>query len=356
MSYPPHPPDPNRPQDTPRDRPGQQPGEYPGQQPGQEPGQYPRQPGRPGQSGQYPGSNPAPSFPTYGRPEQPQNPYERPQDPAAPFVPPSSPVQGQQYQGGPQNPQYQGPQYQGSQGGPQYQVPPQYPQYPPQYGYGYPGVHQVKTNGLAVAALVCGLVGIFFWVTAPVAVGLGIVALVQIKRRRENGTAQAVIGLSIGGLLTLVFTAVIIFLVAVDWNEGTDSDYGSDQPVSTSSASPDKVDVDELIVGECFDDGLDEGEAVRQPCPELHDAELISNVTLPAGTYPGDAKVKESARLACRQEFTKYIGVSPDKSVRKSSFWWPDAELWKDGDRVVVCAAYGANGTQLRGTVKGTKR
>ncbi|TDU89260.1 putative regulator of septum formation [Kribbella voronezhensis] len=342
MSYPPHPPDPNRPQDTPRDRPGQ-----PAQQPGQ-----------------YPASNPPPSFPTYGRPEPQQNPYERPQDPAAPFVPPSSPVQGPPYQGGPQNPQYPGgPQYQGSQhqgpqGGPQYQVPPQGPQYPPQYGYGYgyPRVHQVKTNGLAVAALVCGLVGIFFWITAPVAVGLGIVALVQIKRRRENGTAQAVVGLSIGGLLTLVFTAVVIFLVAVDWNEGTDSDYGSDQPVATSSASPDKVYVDDLIVGECFDDGFDEGEAVRQPCPELHDAELISKVTLPAGAYPGDAKVKESARSACRQEFTKYIGVSPDKSVRKSGFWWPDAELWKDGDRGVVCAAYGENGAQLRGSVKGTKR
>ena len=336
MSYPPYPPDPNRPQDTPRDQPGQ--------------------------PGQQPGSTPPPGFPTYGRPEQParqQNPYDRPQDPAAPFVPPSSPVQGSPYQGPQyQGTQYQGPQYQGSQyqnpqQGSQYQMPPQGPQYLQQYGYGYQGVPQNKTNGLAVAALVCGLAAIFISITAPVAIGLGIAALVQIKRRRESGTAQAVIGLTFGSLITLVWAVILVFLIAVDWNEG--SDYGSD-PVSSYSAQPDKTYVDDLAVGECFDDGDDEAEVVRLPCTELHDAELISNVTLPPGTYPGDAKVKEAARTACRQEFTKYVGVSPDKSVRKSSFWYPDEDFWEDGDRVVVCAAYGPDGDRLRGSVKGTKR
>ncbi len=45
----------------------------------------------------------------------------------------------------------------------------------------------VKTNGLATAALVCGLGGLVIGVSAPVGVGLGIAALVQIKRRGESG-------------------------------------------------------------------------------------------------------------------------------------------------------------------------
>ncbi|QNE20345.1 DUF4190 domain-containing protein [Kribbella qitaiheensis] len=311
MSYPPYPPDPNRPQDTP----------------------------------------PPSNFPTYGRQDQPA----QQQNPATPFVPPSSPVQGPPYQGAP---------YQGQQQNPQYQVPPQGPQYPgpqypPQYGngygYGYPGVQQVKTNGLATAALVCGLVSIFFWIIAPVAIGLGIAALVQIKRRHESGTAQAVVGLSIGSVVSLVGAVVLVFMFALDWT-GSEQDYGSDEPVASYSATPDHVYVDDLIVGECFDDGSEEGAVVRQPCPESHDAELISNVTLPSGVYPGDAKVEESARVACRREFTKYIGISPDKSERKSVFWGPDEELWNDGDRIVVCAAYATGGDQLRGSVKGTRR
>ncbi len=308
MSYPPRPPDPNRPQDTP----------------------------------------PA-SFPTYGRPEEParqQNPYDRPQDPAAPFVPPSSPVQGSPYQPPPPAPPYQGlPPYPGSQ------------QYPQPYGYGYPGMQQIKTNALATAALVCGLVAIFFWIVAPVAIGLGVAALVQIKRRRESGTAQAVVGLSLGSLISLVGAVILVFIIAVDWNEGTD-DYGSDEPVGSYSATPTpaQVYVDDLIVGECFDEGFDDGEVVRQPCLVDHEGEMIANVTLPPGAYPGDAKVKDSARLACRTEFAKYVGIPIDKSERKSSYWWPDQDLWEDGDHVVVCAVEATNGDRLHGSVKGTKR
>jgi hypothetical protein len=321
VSYPPYPPDPNRPQDTPREQPGQ-----------------------------YPGSTPPPSFPTYGRPEEParrQNPYDRPQDPAAPFVPPSSPVQGSPYQLPPPPPPYQGPpQYPGA----------QYPQFG--YGYGYQAVQQVRTNGLATAALVCGLVAIFFWIVAPVAIGLGIAALVQIKRRRESGTAQAVVGLSLGSLISLVGAVILVFMFAIDWT-GSGNDYGSDEPVATyapTSTDPDQVYVDDLIVGECFDEGVGDGEVTRQPCPVDHEGELIANVTLPAGAYPGDAKVKDSARRACRTEFAKYVGIPLEKSERKSSYWWPDEDLWNDGDHVVVCAVEASTGDTLHGSVKGTKR
>ncbi|MEU0092746.1 DUF4190 domain-containing protein [Kribbella sp. NPDC006257] len=323
MSYPPYPPDPNRPQDSP----------------------------------------PASGFPTYGRPEETapkqnpydrpqdpvarkQNPYDRPQDAGAPFVPPSSPVQGSPYQLPPPPPPYQGPQqYQGG----------QYPQFA--YGYGYQGVQQAKTNGLAIAALVCGLVGVFISLVAPVAIGLGIAALVQIKRRQERGTGQAVAGLVLGSLITVVVGALTVFFIVVDWNEGTD-DYGSDEPVSSYSATPtpDPVYADELVVGECFDEGSEEGQVLRQPCPIDHQGELIANVTLPRGAYPGDAKVQETARRACRAEFAKYVGVPLEKSVRKSNYWWPDESLWKVNNRIVICAVEADDGDILHGSVKGSKR
>lgn len=311
MSYPPYPPDPNRPQDTP----------------------------------------PASGFPTYGRPEETapkQNPYDRPQDPAAPFVPPSSPVQGSPYQLPPPPPPYQGPpQYPGA----------QYPQFG--YGYGYQAVQQVKTNALATAALICGLVAIFFWIVAPVAVGLGVAALVQIKRRRESGTAQAVVGLSLGSLISLVGAVILVFMFAIDWT-GSENDYGSDEPVGSYSApptpTPDPVYADELIVGECFNEGSEEGQVLRQPCLVDHEGELIANVTLPRGAYPGDAKVQETARRTCRAEFAKYVGVPLEKSVRKSNYWWPDESLWKVNNRIVICAVEADDGDILHGSVKGSKR
>src|SRR5207249_505566 len=54
--------------------------------------------------------------------------------------------------------------------------------WPAPYGYGYPGTTR-GTNGLATAALVTGIGGFLVGISAPVAVGLGIAALVQLKKR-----------------------------------------------------------------------------------------------------------------------------------------------------------------------------
>jgi hypothetical protein len=293
VSYPPSGSDPNRPQDRPEDTP--------------------------------------PTFPTYGRPQQPtQPPYQQ-----------QPPYQGQA--------PYQGPHQQ--QGPPAY--PPAYepPPTPYGYGYGYPGSSQNKTNGLATAALVTGLAGILFAITAPVAIGLGIAALVQIKRRHEGGTGQAVAGLVVGSVVTVGWAALIAVVVIIGING---NDYQNDDPVPTYNSSA--THVDDLAVGECFDDGAGEDEVVRRPCAEPHDAELVSNVTLPAGPYPGDRKAEDAAQAQCDLEFGKYIGNTVDKSELNSGYWYPGKDSWSHGDRLVVCAVYGPDDEQLTGTVKGSKR
>lgn len=74
-------------------------------------------------------------------------------------------------------------------------------------------------QGMAVASLVLGLVSItvgwccsFGLLTAPVAVALGIVALVQIK---NNPTRNAGKGMAIGGIVTggLYFVGILLFVL-----------------------------------------------------------------------------------------------------------------------------------------------
>ncbi|MDX6236173.1 MAG: hypothetical protein QOG10_988 [Kribbellaceae bacterium] len=269
-----------------------------------------------------------PGFPTYGRPEEPVQ-------PPAQFVPP-------------------GPSYQGYPGGPQAFSPPPYGYGYPQ-GFGYPGIPQARTNGLAIAALVTGLAGIIvFGIAGPVAVGLGIAALVQIRRRHERGTAQAVVGLVLGSLQVILWAGMLAIGFATGW--GGDPNGGYASPTSTPSFTMPTVYVDELAVGECFTDGNAEGEVVRMPCNEPHDGELVADVTLPGGPYPGDSKAAAAAEASCDAEFGKYVGIAPDKSELNMEYWYPDQDYWTHGDRLVVCAAYGPAGEQLQSMVKGTRR
>ena len=114
--------------------------------------------------------------------------------------------------------------------------------------------------------------------------------------------------------------------------------------------------VHDLAVGECFDYGNAEGEVLRQPCTVAHDGEIISDVTLPEGPYPGDYGVDEAADRACSHDFTNYVGKSTDESELNLDYWTPTESLWNDGDRLVVCEAYGFAGFQLTGTIKNSHR
>jgi len=75
------------------------------------------------------------------------------------------------------------------------------------------------TNGLAVASLVAGIVSIpgvicccFPTVTAPLGIGFGIIALVQLKGRpRQTGRGMAWTGIALS-IAALVLVVVLMFL------------------------------------------------------------------------------------------------------------------------------------------------
>jgi hypothetical protein len=74
--------------------------------------------------------------------------------------------------------------------------PPMAPQLLSPYGYfPAPGIpaHQ-KTNGLAIASLILGILGIF-GITAAISIGLGFGALGTVKRTKQPGKGLAIAGL-----------------------------------------------------------------------------------------------------------------------------------------------------------------
>lgn len=111
-----------------------------------------------------------------------------------------------------------------------YAQPGQQPAYPtpgsypaggyPSYGYGqpspYPTAVAKKTNGLAVASLVCSIAGFLFFIPAVLGVVFGFVARSQI--RNSSGT-QGGDGLAVAGII--VGFAWIVLLIIVFAVSGT---------------------------------------------------------------------------------------------------------------------------------------
>jgi hypothetical protein len=222
---------------------------------------------------------------------------------------------------------------------------------PYQYGYGYTG--SGATNGMATAALVTGLGGIVFGLAAPVAVGLGIAALSQLRKRPgEGGRGMAIAGLVIGSVVTVGYVLLIGVLIAIGSTVDDEGDYGSPKPVSTYSAPGTYA--EDLDVGDCFNDGSEDDQVHLQSCTDPHDGETIAIVTLPDGAYPGDSAIDRAADKACTPEFATYVGKSIDDSELDLSWWTPAKGAWNDGDHRVVCAAYGPD--QLTATVRNSHR
>lgn len=145
-------------------------------------------------------TNPSPygEYPNYQQPTGPQQPY--PSQAYEPYAPPPQPAQTYDPNAQPQQPY------------PGYAAPygaPQYPNYLPGSG---------PTSGMAIASLVCSLLGI-----GLVGVILGHIALSQIKASNgyTQGKGLAIAGLVIGYLQIAAFVLIILFIVIAVASAGT---------------------------------------------------------------------------------------------------------------------------------------
>jgi Domain of unknown function (DUF4190) len=75
-----------------------------------------------------------------------------------------------------------------------------------------PGAVPQRTNGMAIAAMVLGIVW-FWWIGSILALIFGYVALRQIKERNESGRGMAVAGIVLG--CVGIGVGVIVLFVAL---------------------------------------------------------------------------------------------------------------------------------------------
>jgi hypothetical protein len=163
------------------------------------------------QYGQPPHDQQAYGQPGYGQPQYGQPGYGQPQYGQQQY--------GQQQYGQPGygQPGYGQPPY----GQQPYGGPPQYGA-PQPYGYGAPyGFGQsMRTNGMAIASLVLGVLWIY-WIGSILALVFGYIAKNQIKQRGEQGKGMATAGIVLGW----IGIAVLVLVIVLGVSGAFDSDY-----------------------------------------------------------------------------------------------------------------------------------
>ena len=93
-------------------------------------------------------------------------------------------------------------------------------QQPPVYGAqpGYPGYYAPpqRTNGMAIASMVLGILWIY-WIGSILALIFGYVARNQIRQRQESGDGMAIAGIVLGwvGVGSFAIGLVIVLIAGV---------------------------------------------------------------------------------------------------------------------------------------------
>jgi Septum formation len=262
---------------------------------------------------------------------------------------------------------------------------PQPPPYPSPY-QPPPGVQQAPRNGLGIAALTLGIIGVvagifpfFFWVAGI----LGIIGLIlgflgrgRAKRGEATNGTMALWGIitSAVAVVISVIGAVILVGVFADLSEepsaetentvspvaentGTPTVETAAPAEETAPTAPVEVDAYKLEVGDCFAE-VPEGELVTVPvvpCAEPHIYEVYAQLMIPEGDYPGDDAVFEQTDELCIAEFEPFVGLSYEESVLDVFYLSPTEESWLDGDRAVTCSIYDP-GEDVTGSLRGVER
>ena len=189
-----------------------------------------------------------------------------------------------------------------------------YPEQPP----GPPAA--TGTNGFAIASLVFGLLGGILF-----ALIFGIVALVQLRKRRQNGRGLAIAGIVLASVWILVIAAGATAAIIAGKNDTT----AGSSPGTVDDSS---VSVLKLKPGNCLNDLKESGSIDNLPvvpCATAHEGEVYAVFDLADGPWPGDAKVQAQAEKRCNTEFDEYAKAPDDKLELfylhpLKSTWWRD--------------------------------
>ncbi|MFD6136246.1 DUF4190 domain-containing protein [Isoptericola sp. NPDC056618] len=258
-------------------------------------------------------------------------PGHAPTEPPAPYAQPGSPAPGSPYD------------QQGPYGGrpTPYAQPAPYGA-PSPYGQPAPG-----TDGLSIAALITGILGI-----SPVALGLGIAGMRRARRTGQSGRGLAIAGVVLGALGILGWLLVVGLVVLAATND--EFQEGFSQGFEESYA--DRTGAN-LNLGDCFelpDDATDLTGVVAVDCTTPHGAELVGVDELTDAEYPGEDSVVATTEDFCFEEFADYVGTGYDASALDMMYLYPTEASWTFGDRRLMCWAQNPDGSPLEASVQGS--
>ncbi|MFD6179012.1 MULTISPECIES: DUF4190 domain-containing protein [unclassified Isoptericola] len=213
----------------------------------------------------------------------------------------------------------------------------------PPYGYAPPR----KTDGVSIAALVTGILGL-----ALVPLGLGIAGVVRTKDPARSGRGLAIAGIVLGALSTIGWIVFIALIALVATNDDLqDAFKESYQQGIQEGAGLD------YGVGECFDypAGSTTVEGITPAdCTAPHAAEVFAVSQLPGGDYPGEAGLEQAFTDTCVPAFESYVGIDPAETTLTAYYIGPDEVSWAIGDRQLLCVVEDGDGSPLVDSVRGS--
>ncbi|MER5478246.1 DUF4190 domain-containing protein [Streptomyces sp. NPDC002734] len=208
-----------------------------------------------------------------------------------------------------------------------------YPYGMPPAPFGQFAPEKPSFNGLAVTALVLGLLCCVPLVGAI----LGVIALLQIKKNGQRGKGLAVAGIAlstVGALLT------VLFFTAGPWDEFKEGfKEGARDANATASLQPsdcfDEPGAPDAVTGE---ETYVVEEIVEVPCDVPHQAEVYARLDLPGGSYPGETGVIDQADRRCVEHLYRFPMDAWELAQEATySYYYPTKVNWSFGDRTVIC-------------------
>ncbi|MFI5532121.1 DUF4190 domain-containing protein [Kitasatospora sp. NPDC051853] len=181
------------------------------------------------------------------------------------------------------------------------------------------------TNGMAVASLVLGILGLFC-LAWTLGLGLGIAALRQLKRRPQRGKGMAVAGIVLSSCWALVTLALAPYFVE-----------GIKEGVQEAGS---RAAVFDLKAGDCMKEATGHREVRARftvvPCSEPHHGEVFGVVHLPGTDHPGTSQLERTVSLQC---IGPQYAYTPDHwsipATVESTSIYPDREAWPSTKRAI---------------------
>ncbi|WP_067885432.1 DUF4190 domain-containing protein [Nocardia vaccinii] len=221
---------------------------------------------------------------------------------------------------------------------------PTYPVGPPpgHPAWGQPQMPQPRTSGLAITALILGVIAC----TSPIAVPLAIVALIRIRSRGERGFGLAVAGLT----AALAWITLSVLLVAT----GSVHLWVGNVETSTSAAKPV---FDSLHTGDCLDNvtGLTsdaDAQHVRLKvisCEQPHDAQVMTFAHLSDHDWSDRSGITSDARTSCETALTGMSGKVPSGTRVQAAYLFADTESSWDANHSAACLFVRSGDRKLTG-------